>query len=58
MGKMIGKTISNYKILQKIGEGGMGEIYIGTKLEPAFILRNRASREEISGKRYLGVEAE
>ncbi len=24
---MVGKIISHYKVLEKIGEGGMGEIY-------------------------------
>ncbi|HLG94331.1 MAG TPA: protein kinase, partial [candidate division Zixibacteria bacterium] len=55
---MIGQTVSHYRILKKIGEGGMGEVYLaeemslGHKVALKFLSAGKAAEPE-SRKRFI-----
>ena len=55
---MVGETISHYKILKKIGEGGMGEVFLAqdTRLDRKVALKflpQELQQDSTARKRFL-----
>ncbi len=57
---MIGKTLSHYKVLEKIGEGGMGEVYraTDTKLNRDVALKILTQQSASDSQRLARFEKE
>lgn len=56
---MIGRTLSHYQVLEKIGEGGMGEVYLAKETKQdrdvaaAALFHNLQSREKRKGRQVV-----
>jgi serine/threonine protein kinase len=55
---MVGETVSHYRVLEKIGEGGMGQVYLAedTSLERKVALKflpEYLPAEDVAHKRFL-----
>ena len=47
---MLGKTISHYKVIEKIGQGGMGEVYLAEDIRLDTSISHLVSKDLAGGR--------